>query len=227
MKSLGTFVNYFMDKLYHEQPSFHNYVFAQNLTLHLTSYLIKYKSESLRTTSSWVKCDCVGTVSTLHCCVSVECIKLVSLFTTYHWGSVVTTQVRCHQTHVTGVVASSWRQCLMIDQEPGVASTFLNQEYLKIMTMRNIINIEVVDHTWWSRSCAWRWRSEWGSIWSHVWSSWLRSNATAASIRRERIVVEHGVVGAGVSVLETGGGRHAGQAVHAAVGPAVSESVFK
>lgn len=119
----------------HEQPLFHNYVFAQNLTLHLTSYFIQYKSESLRTTSSWVKCDCVGTVSTLHCCVSVECIKLVSLFTTYHWGSVVTTQVRWHQTHVTGVVASSWRRCLMIDLEPGVASTFLNQEYLMIQIL--------------------------------------------------------------------------------------------
>ena len=35
----------------------------------------------------------------------------------------------------------------MIDLEPGVASTFLNQEYLEIRTMRNIINIEVVDHT--------------------------------------------------------------------------------
>ena len=34
--------------------------------------------------------------------------------------------------------------------------------------------------------------------------------------RGQRVVVEHGVVGAGVPVLQAGG-RHAGQAVHAAV----------
>ena len=46
-----------------------------------------------------------------------------------------------------------------------------------------------------------------------------RGHATAPAVggeRGERVVVEHGVVGARVPVLQAGG-RHAGQAVHAAV----------
>ena len=47
----------------------------------------------------------------------------------------------------------------------------------------------------------------------------LRGHAAAASVRGEAgeaVVVEHGVVGARLPVLQAGG-RHAGQAVHAAV----------
>jgi len=92
-------------------------------------------------------------------------------------------------------------------------------------------NLEWHRHSWAkeSRSCGScsrrrRWQS-W-SIWTHVgvdcW--WLRSYATTSSVRRKRgqgVVVEHWVIGGGISVLQTRSG-HTRQVAHAAVVGSIS-----